>query len=510
MFTITPEDFPPKHKRWIHPGANSLRTDDIEGAQPYLPGYKYRNKPNFHNVNDIEKASPKPRFRSLNREEYNLKTSDIPSASPNSVLFKTTRTGNNPLTPVYNLPSYEVKPTTPPRFIRDSMSNNDIDGSKPQIYSKLQVRDSNNVKDILGACHVPRKELNKPDLMNPKDINTIEMFESKRKTNPLMPQYLGRDEENNLVTIGHVDGSSPRKFVNHSQSPHSRHLNTKDIDGATSGTVGVGPIGTKLRNYIKSPTDTQDIEGAQSGTFKKGITTIRATNPLDPQYTWMTEEPSTDVKATPAITNDKFYIKNSAKFWGATPSVSEVSSVKSSEPATPAINNEYARNAKKFYGYEISTPGTLQGEFNRNAEKFFAGNGKVQQMPYIGPGSIHKVKPQQRLVDVETQSYQKNAKEFFYAYTPSSPRSSVGSADTDLRWAANKFYGATPMTGTKERSEKTVNSQEYKFSLSRADIAKPGSLANDESFRESNTNSSINGGSQRKSLSAVGRQFISS
>ena len=56
MFTITAEDIAPKTKRWIRPGANSLRTDDIEGASPHLPGYTYHNKPNFYNVNDIEKA----------------------------------------------------------------------------------------------------------------------------------------------------------------------------------------------------------------------------------------------------------------------------------------------------------------------------------------------------------------------------------------------------------------------------------------------------------------------
>ena len=136
MFTITAEDIAPKTKRWIRPGANSLRTDDIEGASPHLPGYTYHNKPNFYNVNDIEKASPSPRFRSFNKPEYNLKTSDIDNASPSSVMFKTNRTGHNPLTPVYILPSYQTKPATPPRFIRDSIQIDDIEGSTPQIYSK--------------------------------------------------------------------------------------------------------------------------------------------------------------------------------------------------------------------------------------------------------------------------------------------------------------------------------------------------------------------------------------
>ena len=141
------------------------------------------------------------------------------------------------------------------------------------------------IKDIYGATVKEKNTLKKPCFMSPKDINNEALFESTRKTNPLMPEYLCRDEDNKIVTIGHVEGSNPKILINKAKSPHSRHLDTKDIDGATSGTVGVGPIGTKLRNYIRSPTDTQDIEGAQTGTFKKGITTIRVTNPLDPQYT---------------------------------------------------------------------------------------------------------------------------------------------------------------------------------------------------------------------------------
>ena len=150
--------------------------------------------------------------------------------------------------------------------------------------------------------------------MNPKDINTIEVFQSSRKTNPLMPEYYSRDQDNNLITIGVVDGSYPKRLINQSTSPHSRHLNTSDIEGASPGSVGVGPIGTKLRNYIRSPTDTLDIEGAQSGTFKKGISTVRITNPLDPKYSWLTEDPQEEKPPAQTVLNDKFYTKNNARF----------------------------------------------------------------------------------------------------------------------------------------------------------------------------------------------------
>ena len=503
MFTITPEDFPPKHKKWIHPGANSLRTDDIEGARSYLPGYKYINKPNFYNVNDIEKAQAHPRHSST-KESYSLKTSDISNASPSAVLFKTNRLGHNPLTPVYILPSYETKPGTPPRFIRDSISVDDIEGSRPQIYSKWQTRNSIGVHDILGATAWKKKELVKPNLMDCKDINSIEVFTSSRTVNPLMPEYMCRDEDNKVVIRGHVEGSSPKVLVRMSQSPHDRHLNTKDIEGATAGTVGVGPIGTKLRNYIRSPTDTQDIEGAQTGTFKKGITTVRATNPLDPKYTWLTEEASDEVKpAAQTLPNDKFFKKNQAKFWGATPALSESPSKSSSSVSTPA-NHEYLRNAKKFYGHDSATPNTLQVEFKKNAEGFFASTGRAPLVSYLPKGSIHKQKEFQKVVDVESMSYQKNAKEFFDAHSrPSASRQSE-SVDPEFRYASEKSSRRTPLS-PRDRASVRSSEQDYKFSLSRAEIAQPAIDIN-ASFRKSNSNAE----SARGKLGEAGKQFISS
>lgn len=524
MFTITAEDFPPKKKKWIHLGANSLRTDDIEGARPKLPGYQYMNKPNFYSVEDIEKASPQPRYRSLNKPEYNLQTNDIPNASPSSVNFKTNRKGHNPLTPEYNLATFSVKPSTPPRFIRDTIDINDIEGSKPSIYSKWQTRNSTDISDIPGATAKQKKDLVKPDLMNPKDINTLEVFESKRKTNPLMPEYLSRDENNKLITIGQVDGSMPKRSVNLSQSPHSRHLDTKDIDGATAGTKGNGPLGTKLRNYIRSPNDTLDIEGAQSGTYKKGITTIRATNPLDPNYTWMTEEPSTEVKkVAETLPNDKFFIKNQAKFWGATPSVSEISSRKSSEPPTPG-NDDLKRNAKRFYGQDLGTPNTLQLDFNKNATRFFEPTGKMNQISYLPEGSIHKTKKQAAYVDVDSQSYQDNAKKFFYGNTPIQSRTS-SSVDPAFKHAMNDFYAVTPLQsqgskaetpikstnlpgGSQKVSSRNSEASEYKFSLSRAEIGKPeAQILHGSEVKKSNTGS-ISGHSERKSLTAAAKQQI--
>jgi hypothetical protein len=131
--TIQHEDASPMRRTFAGSREfGSLVTTDIDGASPRLKGYRYINKPTFANtVTDLPQAQPRPRAEPLNRPEYNLATSDIPGTQPNIVEFKTTRVGHNPLNPVYKLPRVETKPWTPPRFLRDSMPNDDIEGSKP-------------------------------------------------------------------------------------------------------------------------------------------------------------------------------------------------------------------------------------------------------------------------------------------------------------------------------------------------------------------------------------------
>ena len=487
MFEVQKDDFLAKKKQYFKPDTSSLRTGDIEGAQPYLPGYKYTNKPNYYMVDDIEKASPQPRHRSSNKPSTNLLTSDIPNANPNVLQFKTSRKDHNPLTPLYNLPTFEVKPSTPPRFIRDSINIDDIEGCRPSVYSKWQTRNSTDIKDIFGATAKPKRNLNKPDLMNPRDINTIEVFESKRVTNPLMPEYLCRNEDNQVVLIGDVEGSRPRRMVNLKQVPHSRHLSTGDIEGATAGTKGNGPIGTKLRNYLRGPNETTDIEGAQAGTFKKGISTVRATNPLDPSYTWMTEDPA-DIPPKPAqsLTNDKFFAKNTARFWGASSTHTSRTASSRSSSIPPATPGDLQLNAKKFFGHESATPKTLEKAFEKNASKFYESQGKPVQS-YLPVGSINRPKVQSKVVDMDAESYQDNARKFFYAGTPTSP----GRLSVDL----NKEVRGGGGTGSGSQASSKRTESEYQFALSRSEIGRPEVKA---------------GTSQKKSLSNAGKSFISS
>lgn len=48
----------------------------------------------------------------------------------------------DPLNPSYKLPEVEMKPVTPPKFIRDHINNDDIEGSKPKKPVYYQTRDN--------------------------------------------------------------------------------------------------------------------------------------------------------------------------------------------------------------------------------------------------------------------------------------------------------------------------------------------------------------------------------
>ena len=68
----------------------------------------------------------------LHKNETNLTTGDVHGAQPDATKFKTKRIGNDPLNPTYNLSKVAVRPTTPPRFIRDAMGVTDIEGTRPK------------------------------------------------------------------------------------------------------------------------------------------------------------------------------------------------------------------------------------------------------------------------------------------------------------------------------------------------------------------------------------------
>lgn len=463
LSTISEKDASSKRKVFIRAAGTNLVTSDIEGSQPRLAGYQYFNKPSYSNsTEDIERSSPKPLHQQLDRPEFNLTTKDIDKAFPSKVGFQSKRIGTNPLSPVYNLASFETRPFTPPKFIRDSINITDIDGTKPEIYYKWRTRDAITVNDIEGAQPKPFAQLKKQDFMDPRDINRGEIKVYNRITNPLMPEYVCRDQNGEIGMIGPVEGSIPKKTINFKNSVHTRHLDNRDIEGSTSDTVGLGVLGTKNRNFVKKIVDSSDIEGAQSGSLKKGITTIRITNPLEPKYVWKTEDTPPPEVVKKIEEKDLKFSKNTAKFWGASQSASETKSPPHSKASSR--KSDFNRNANRFYSPDLLTTEILQKDLKKNTEKFFDNSpkriGENFESVY-NQGSIHKPKPKNNYCDVESMEFQKNTQKFYNLSRPSSN----GHADEDFAYATSKISGKGSDVGSEHSG--------YQFNLSRKEIGNP-------------------------------------
>jgi hypothetical protein len=102
---------------------------------------------------------------------------------------------------------------TPPKFIRDSISNADLEGAKPKKTKYYETRDIMNVRDIDGTnAKKVYVRTTTYDSFNYADI-TKTKFASSRSVNPLKPCYLVKDEAGAIVEIGEIEGSSPKKIT---------------------------------------------------------------------------------------------------------------------------------------------------------------------------------------------------------------------------------------------------------------------------------------------------------
>jgi hypothetical protein len=130
----------------------------------------------------------------LTRDEYNLKNEDIYGTKPN-VMKDTIRTKRttNPLAPEYKLSEVEQRPITPPKFLKDNIMINDIDGARPKKQAVYATREFMDNKDIDGA-HPKKNRLRttKYDNIDYSDLRKEE-FHTKRVVNPLNPEYNLKD-----------------------------------------------------------------------------------------------------------------------------------------------------------------------------------------------------------------------------------------------------------------------------------------------------------------------------
>ena len=262
---------------------------DIESSMPRRFGV-FTNKIDYINkVDDIERTNPKILHYPLNKPEYNLTNKDIEKSSPQMKHLKTTRC-TNPLEPKYTLPHVEEYPPSVPKFIRDSIDIKDISGARPQKYFQWKTRETFPINNhgIEGSktkeTYV-RKRLgnNKYDYIDYSDL-TIDIFKTRRNTNPLDPIY-GFKKNQDIFKYGPIEKSKPMTQYPYFYQP-SLNLKLNDIKGTN--------IGSKNRinkftgnNYELT---TQDIPGCCVGSLKKGIVTKRCTNPLNPNYQFLGEK----------------------------------------------------------------------------------------------------------------------------------------------------------------------------------------------------------------------------
>ena len=288
LSTVTNNDFPLRKFKQLHTNRNwsiNLYNLDIEGSSPRKFG-AFNQKRDYTNQNDdIEKSSPKQLHVQLKKPNYNLSNSDIELSQPTCVKTKIKR-HLNPLEPKYLLPKCPEYPPYQPKFIRDSISIKDIEGTNPRKKMSYKL-----LRDSLKNDDVKDSWPKKPYIRKTEDYNYIDYrdvtntdFQTTRETNPLDPFYTMKFVDGTKSKFGPIEKSKPQVGSMYMYKP-PLNLKLDDIQGTD--------IGSK-NNYRRFQGknfcyDISDIIGAQSGTLLKGISTKRKTNPLRPKYKYLGE-----------------------------------------------------------------------------------------------------------------------------------------------------------------------------------------------------------------------------
>ena len=307
--------------------STNLYNLDIESSMPRRFGV-FTNKVDFINkVDDIERTNPKILHYPLNKPEFNLTNKDIEKSSPQTKHLKTNRC-TNPLEPKYTLPKVEEYPPEQPKFIRDAIDIKDISGARPQKYFQWKTRETFPINNhgIEGSktkeTYV-RKRLgnSKYDYIDYSDL-TIDIFKTRRNTNPLDPIY-GFKKNKDIFKYGPIEKNKPMTQYPYFYQP-SFNLKLNDIKGTN--------IGSKNRiNKFKGNNfelTTQDIPGCCVGSLKKGIVTKRCTNPLNPDYQFL------GAKELSGSKFGEYSIKQRAK------SVTNINSLDNNRLKSPQVKEE--------------------------------------------------------------------------------------------------------------------------------------------------------------------------
>lgn len=90
-----------------------------------------------------------------------------------------------------------------------------------------------------------------------------------------MPQYQIRDDSGQLITIGEIPGSSPKKQPERFNGGYFSGLEVKDIPGTAVGSKRLGNFHSRERQHFRDTNNIGEIEGAQSSTIKRGVSSKR-------------------------------------------------------------------------------------------------------------------------------------------------------------------------------------------------------------------------------------------
>ena len=209
---------------------SSFLQHDIPGTSPKVLIPKNSTSSNFGLSTYVE---PVPdRARHIQKKSNPLYIDDIEGSRPKASEFRTRRVVD-PLAPKYLLPSAsEIAVDQGRKFIRDTLNTQDISGKRSHTLGhrreviKEPVEGSSPSKLTKDVSAVPRLEV--------KDINKEYIFESRRSTNPLQPNYQWRDDfDKNLNRdYGSIQGSNVRQMHPTSVNrPNNLSLGIKDIEG---------------------------------------------------------------------------------------------------------------------------------------------------------------------------------------------------------------------------------------------------------------------------------------
>ena len=440
----------------------------------------------------------------LNKPEFSYTNQDIEHSQPDCVKFKTIRS-SNPLNPSYNLAQVELRPITPPKYIRDNINNDDIEGSKPKKAKHFETRHNIlEVGDIEGSK--PRNRTyhrtSQFDAINYRDVTHAD-FKTKRSTSPLNPSYVVRNDQGNIEEIGAIEGNKPLGIPERKRGPVSTSLITNDIEGAQTSTKGLGVFAHHQRKDYTNTNKIDDIAGSTVGSLKKGPTTNRISNPLNPDYyipghTEYNENsgfgktgqqvvqntaksnmnaknkvPRPPIKFQNNINRDGFK-RDIGQFYGHEDrnfadidfnklykATKDPNSGNTAPQIPPEVSNDpsWRRDMKQFYGQEPSET----SELNYEQKKFYGdtmGNRNMDPTKFTnvakGPQPQPKFEP-----PVNSQHYKRAQAQFYgQSYVPSDKSSDRGSIFQDN---AAEFYGLEkPVHGQKPFHISTRNLEDPK------------------------------------------------